>query len=73
MATEKRFSRGDAVRTTREDPVVAETYTEEGKKKRKWGVEGKIGSSSDSHGDSYEVTHADGSKGYYGPSELEAI
>jgi hypothetical protein len=73
MANDERFARGASVRTTKEDPEVAETYTEEGKRKRRWGVEGTIGSTSDAHGLSYEVNHADGSRGYYGPSELEAV
>jgi hypothetical protein len=61
------------VRTTREIPEVAETYTEEGKKKRKWGVKGRIISFSDAHGLSYEVTHDDGTTGCYDPGELEVI
>jgi AMMECR1 domain-containing protein len=49
----------------------ADNYTDEGVKKRKWGVNGVIIAHHNSHGLCYDVRHEDGSIGTYDPNELE--
>ncbi len=64
------ISPGTLVRTTQEDEANADSWTEEGKKRRKWGVEGEVIAHHDSHGLCYEVKHKDGTVGCYDPTEL---
>jgi hypothetical protein len=54
-------------------PLHDEEYTELGRSSRKWGVEGIVQSSHDSHGLCYDVRHLDGSIGCYDPDELKQI
>ena len=67
------ISPGTPVRTTQEDPNSAASWTEEGKKRRKWGVDGKVITHHDSHGLCYDVRHSDGSQGCYDPTELQVL
>jgi hypothetical protein len=62
---------GTQVQTTTENPSLRNEWTEEGKAKRKWGVQGIVIAHHDSHGLCYDVEHRDGSIGCYDPSELE--
>jgi hypothetical protein len=75
MATKKRptLSYGTLVRTTQEDPDTADSWTEEGKQARKWGVEGMVMSYRDSHGLCYRVRHRDGTTACYDPTELQVL
>ena len=66
------ISPGTSVRTTRANPAVTD-WTPEALLTRQWGVTGTVLTHHDSHGLSYEVTHADGSVGHYDPSELEIL
>mgnify|MGYP001586349149 FL=1 len=64
---------GTKVKTTKEDPSNADSWTKEAKKRRRWGVEGEVITHHGSHGLCYEVRHEDGTKGCYDPSELEVV
>ena len=48
-------------------------YTELGRSSRKWGMEGVVQCSHDSHGLCYEVLHKDGTIGCYDPDELRLM
>ncbi len=67
------ISPGTHVRTTQEDAGVKDSWTEEGKKQRKWGIEGIVITHHDSHGLCYEVHHSDDTTGCYDPSELQVL
>jgi hypothetical protein len=54
-------------------PLHDEEYTSLGQSSRKWGLQGVVRSSHDSHGLCYEVVHEDGTFGCYDPDEIEII
>jgi hypothetical protein len=64
---------GTRVRTTKPNESLRSEWSDEVWKSRQWGVEGTIKDHHDSHGESYEVTHPDGTVGGYDPSEIEAV
>ncbi len=64
---------GARVRTTRENPELASSWTKEAKEYRKWGVLGEVFGYHDSHGLCYDVWHDCGGWATYDPSELEII
>lgn len=57
------------VKTT--SPKHDDDYTEEARKKRRWGVTGVIVGKHDSHGLCFDVLHDDGEIATYDPDELE--
>jgi len=64
---------GTVVKTTKPNLEKRSEWTDEWWAKRQWGVRGTILRHHDSHGLCYEVLHADGTEGYYDPTELQVI
>lgn len=67
------ISSGAKVRTTMPDLSQKKEWTKEAWAARRWGVRGTVKTHHDSHGLCYEVTHEDGTLGYYNPNELEVL
>lgn len=67
------LAQGTLVRTTHENPKLSHEWSEEGRRTRKWGVEGIVDNHSDSHGLCYKILHKDGTEGFYDPSEIQVI
>jgi hypothetical protein len=65
------FSVGAKVETTEPNESLRKEWLPGVWEQRQWGIVGTIVSDSNAHGVSYEVQHADGSIGFYDPSELK--
>lgn len=59
--------------TTKPNLALREEWTDKGWAVKKWGVRGTIVTHHDSHGLCYDVTHDDGTRGCYAPSELKVV
>jgi hypothetical protein len=64
---------GSKVRTQFTEDVKREEWTEVGWERKRWGVEGVVTGEHNSHGQSYDVTHEDGTNACYDPEELEVL
>lgn len=62
-----------SVKTTKEDPSDADSWTEKARSRRRWGVRGTVIACHNSHGLCYDVEHSDGTVGCYNPTELEVL
>ena len=67
------ISPGTSVKTTEPNLSMRDTWTDEGRAGRRWGIQGEVLTHHDSHGLYYDVQHKDGTVGCYDPSELEVV
>lgn len=66
------FELGQRVLTVECDDV-ADDWTAEAIASRKWGFTGEIVQVSDAHGECFQVTHNDGTSGWYEAQELRRV
>jgi len=66
------ISDGTRVITTQCNPDIND-WSEEALATRQWGVLGSVIKHHDSHGLCYAILHADGTTGYYDPTEFRAL
>jgi len=73
MSDPTEIPQGTKVRTQFAQEVNREEWTEVGWERKQWGVEGVVTGEHNAHGQSYDVTHEDGTKACYDPMELEIL